>query len=80
MAISEEGLSTFWKFLSNSYNPYYLFDDDPDGLCSFLLCHKQTQGNWSVVKDSPKVSKNYALKALKDIMEEYMMKIYLKNI
>lgn len=64
MGLSLKQLESFRHNLASSFSPYYLFDDDPDGLVSFLLCNKLNNGFWSCVKDSPIVSKKYALKAL----------------
>ncbi|MCD6464359.1 DHH family phosphoesterase [Candidatus Woesearchaeota archaeon] len=64
MALTKQELALFANKVMSSLNPYYLFDDDPDGLCSFLICNKHKPGAWSVVKDNPKVSKLYAFRAL----------------
>lgn len=64
MGLYNKELEAFKKHVLESFNPYYLFDDDPDGLVSFLLCNKLNPGYWSCVKDSPIIKKRYALKAL----------------
>ncbi len=54
------------KLLDKSENPFFLFDEDCDGLCSYLLFKRYCKkGNGRVVKDSPKVGKKYALIANK---------------
>jgi len=49
------------KLVDNSKNPFFLFDEDCDGLCSYLLFKRYCKkGNGRVVKDSPIVKKRYA--------------------
>ena len=46
--------------LEQAQNPLFLFDDDTDGLCAFLLLYKHVQrGHWAVIKSSPEVSADY---------------------
>ncbi len=41
-------------------NPVFLFDDDPDGLCSFLLLYRFVrEGHGIVVKSQPKVNTKF---------------------
>ncbi len=55
------------KELDNCQNPLYLFHDDPDGLCSFLLLYKyKREGNGVIVKSTPKIDLKYMRK-----VEEY---------
>lgn len=43
-------------------NPVFYYDDDPDGFCSFVQLYKyKGQGKGIIVKDSPKLGKNYTL-------------------
>ena len=35
--LSDEKISKLKELLNNSQNPLFLFDNDTDGLCSFLL-------------------------------------------
>src|SRR3989338_4009311 len=45
------------KLVDNSKNPFFLFDEDCDGLCSYLLFKRYCKkGNGRVVKDSPIVN------------------------
>lgn len=55
------------KHLEESDNPLFLFDDDPDGLCSYLLLKKYiSRGKGLVVKSSPELSHSY-LKQVSEI-------------
>jgi hypothetical protein len=46
--------------LDNCKKPLFLFDDDPDGLCSFLLFYRyKKEGNWAYVKSLPKVTASF---------------------
>ncbi|MEM4396639.1 MAG: DHH family phosphoesterase [Candidatus Woesearchaeota archaeon] len=61
--INDEAKDVLFKIntlIENSKNPYFLFDDDPDGLCSFLLIYKKyKKGNFSVVRGKPRVDQNF---------------------
>ena len=42
--------------LDNCQNPLFFFDDDPDGLCAFLLLYRYAkEGHGFVVKTHPKL-------------------------
>lgn len=57
--ISKEEIKTIQNILEKVQNPVYLFDDDPDGLCSFTLLYKHLQkGHGIIVKNSPEVKSN----------------------
>lgn len=52
--IPESKLATLRAKLKDATNPLFLFDDDLDGLCSFLLLRRFTGcGVWHVVKAKP---------------------------
>ena len=52
--------------LDNCKNPLFIFDDDPDGLSSFLMLRKYKEtGRFIIVKTSPKLDKFFAERALK---------------
>ena len=63
--------------LDNCQNPLYLFHDDPDGLCSFLLFYKyKREGNGVIVKSTPRIDLKYLRK-----VEEYKPdKIFVLDI
>jgi len=49
--------------LDKSENPLIFFDDDPDGLCSYLLLKKYLKrGNGLIVKNSPTLDETYVVK------------------
>ncbi len=49
------------SLLDKSVNPFFLFDEDCDGLCSYLLLMRHyKKGNGRIVKDSPRVNGKYA--------------------
>ncbi len=55
------------ELIKRSHNPYFFFDDDPDGLSSFLLLYKKYQkGKFSVVRGKPQVGQNYLNVALRN--------------
>lgn len=44
------------KELASAKNPLFFYDDDPDGLCSFLLMYRiQREGTGILVKSAPKL-------------------------
>jgi single-stranded DNA-specific DHH superfamily exonuclease len=50
--------------LNNSNNPLFLFDNDPDGLCSFLLLQKYiNKGKGFPIKSFPDLDKSYFKRA-----------------
>jgi single-stranded DNA-specific DHH superfamily exonuclease len=67
MAGYQEKLNKIREQLDECKRPLFLFDDDPDGLCSFLLFYKyKGEGKGVVVKSSPQVGIDYLRK-----IEEY---------
>ena len=65
--IPKEELNKIKNYLEKSENPLFFFDDDPDGVCSFLLLWKHIQkGHGVLVKGNPKVGEEYLRK-----VEEY---------
>jgi len=53
-------LSKIYKLIEKSQNPLIFFDDDPDGLCSYLLIKKHfRKGHPVLVKSSPKLDATY---------------------
>ncbi len=54
MALSEKEIKSIRKELESSDNPLFFFDDDPDGLCSFLQVYKFTgRGHGIIAKMHP---------------------------
>jgi len=49
--LTKKEIETFRNYLSKSENPLIFYDDDPDGLCSYLILKKYIQkGKGAVVK------------------------------
>ncbi len=60
MAITEKQLQEIRDELENSFRPLFFFDDDPDGLCSFLLFYRLIkEGKGIVVKSSPELDEKF---------------------
>lgn len=58
--LSEKQIEEIRKELKESENPLFFFDDDPDGLCSYLLLKKYIgKGKGVVVKGSATLDINY---------------------
>lgn len=63
MAIKEEDLKKIRKELEESTRPLYFFDDDPDGLSSFLLFYRfSKEGKGIVVKATPELTTMFSPK------------------
>jgi single-stranded DNA-specific DHH superfamily exonuclease len=60
MAIPEEQLAVVRKALDESARPVFLYDDDPDGLSSFLLLYRyKGDGRGIIIKTSPELTDGY---------------------
>ncbi len=56
MPIPVKQLKHLREELENCTNPLYFFDDDPDGLCSFLLFYRYNkEGKGVIVKSTPEL-------------------------
>ena len=63
MAIKEEDLHKIRKELEESSRPLFFFDDDPDGLSSFLLFYRfSKEGKGIVVKATPELTTMFSPK------------------
>ncbi|MBU2638366.1 MAG: DHH family phosphoesterase [Nanoarchaeota archaeon] len=63
--IPEEQMAEFRKLLDESKRPLFFFDDDPDGLCSYLLLKKYAQkGRGVVIKAAPILGTQYNRKIM----------------
>ncbi|QQG39006.1 MAG: DHH family phosphoesterase [Candidatus Woesearchaeota archaeon] len=61
--ITKEQIGEIKNYLDKSENPLIFFDDDPDGLCSYLLLMKYLQrGKGVVVKRAKEMSADYVRK------------------
>ncbi len=65
--ITEQEIIKIRKILDNSHRPLILFDDDPDGLTSFLMIYKYIgDGRGVPIKTSPELNEQYL-----KVVEEY---------
>ena len=70
MALTEQQFQEIRDTLTNSKKPLFFFDDDPDGLTSFLLLYRWIKkGTGVVVKSSPKLDEKY-LPKIEEIMPD----------
>ena len=61
--IPENQLKEIKQLLDNSENPLFLYDDDPDGICSYLLLKRYAnKGKGVIIKSSPKLTDLYLRK------------------
>ncbi|MBN2881193.1 DHH family phosphoesterase [Candidatus Woesearchaeota archaeon] len=65
--LNSREISQIQKIVDDTLRPIIFFDDDPDGLSSFLLFYKKIQdGDWIAVKGTPELSADFAEKAESD--------------
>lgn len=58
--LTEEQMTEIREHLENAKNPVFFFDNDPDGLCSFLILQRFLgKGRGVVIKSYPYLDKNY---------------------
>lgn len=70
--LTKEQIIEIRNHLENSKNPLFFFDNDPDGLCSFLILRRYLgRGNWAVVKSSASVTKGY-FKKVEEFNPDYI--------
>src|SRR3990167_5031462 len=62
--INQKKLKEIMNYIEKSENPLVLFDDDPDGLCSYMLLKR--------IKDN---AKGIAIKSSPVLDERYLKKI-----
>ena len=67
MALSKNQIHQIRESLDSCKNPLFFFDDDQDGLCSFLQLYRyKGEGKGIIVKTTPKLGALFARK-----VEEY---------
>ena len=77
MALSKKQYSEIKEHLDSCNNPLFFFDDDQDGLCSFLLFYRyKKEGHGIVVKTSPKIENL----VLSKIMEYNPDKVFILDV
>src|SRR4030042_6017595 len=58
--LTEKQIKEIREHLEKAQNPVFFFDNDQDGLCSFLLLRKYTErGKGFPIKTSPALTKDY---------------------
>ena len=63
MALSKEQIRQLREHLDSCKRPLFFFDDDQDGLCSFLQLYRyKKEGNGIIVKTTPKLGPVFARK------------------
>lgn len=61
--LSNEEISRIKDIIDRSHRPIYFFDDDPDGLSSFLLMYRYIRNGQGIpIKSSPDLGRQYASK------------------
>jgi single-stranded DNA-specific DHH superfamily exonuclease len=64
MALTTKEIKKFREDLASSYCPLVFFDDDPDGLTSFLQIYKEVgDGRGVVLKTKPELAESFAKRA-----------------
>lgn len=80
MMITEKQISFIREHLNKTQNPVFLFDNDQDGLCSFLLLQRYCQkGKGIPIKGSPNIMKDY-LKKINEFNSDYVFILDKPNI
>lgn len=70
--LTEKQIKEIKEHLEKSQNPLFLFDNDQDGLCSFLLLQKYIKrGKGFPIKVSPELTKDYFRK-VKELNADYI--------
>jgi len=91
--LTKEQLQEIRDHLNNSQNPVFFFDNDQDGLCSFLLLQKYLgRGKGFPIKTSPALTKDYLRKVEEfnsdyifildkpEVSEDFVKEVEKKNI
>ena len=61
--LTKEQINHFREEVNTAKHPFFFFDDDPDGLCSFLLLYRMNrEGRGMAVKSVPKVDAKFVRK------------------
>lgn len=72
MALTEKQVQEIKEHLEKAQNPLFLFDNDPDGLCSFLLLQRYAgKGKGVPVKTFPFLDKSYFRK-VRELNPDYI--------
>lgn len=75
--IKPKQISFVKEQLATAKNPLFFFDDDPDGLCSFLILYRiNREGRGVVVKTAPKITELF----LRKVNEHNPDKIFILDV
>ncbi len=70
--LTKKQVSEIKEHLSRAQNPLFFYDDDPDGLCAFLLLRRYLdRGKGVAIKDYPDMGKSYFRK-VKELNADYI--------
>jgi len=70
--LNEQQIKEIREHLENAQNPIFLFDNDPDGLCSFLLLQRYiSRGRGVAIKSLPGLDKTY-FKKVEEFNADYI--------
>jgi single-stranded DNA-specific DHH superfamily exonuclease len=70
--LTDEQIEEIKSHLNNAQNPVFFFDNDQDGLCSFLLLQKYIgRGKGFPIKTSPALTKDY-LRKVEEFNSDYI--------
>jgi single-stranded DNA-specific DHH superfamily exonuclease len=70
--LTEKQINEIRDHLNNAQNPLFLFDNDQDGLCSFLLLQRYIgRGKGFPIKVSPELTKDYFRK-IRELNADYI--------
>ena len=71
--LSKSKLEEIRKLLENSQNPLFFFDNDADGLCSFLILQRALgRGKGVAVKSFPDLNSSY-LRKVNELNPDYVV-------
>ena len=75
--LTEKEIEFLREELATAKNPLFFYDDDPDGLSSFLLLYrKHREGRGIIVKSTPKIDKRWVQK----VQENNPDKIFILDV
>ncbi|MFH0700987.1 MAG: DHH family phosphoesterase [Candidatus Woesearchaeota archaeon] len=75
--LTPEEVQLLREELATAKNPLFIYDDDPDGLCSFLLLYRMhREGHGTMVKTAPKVDVSF----LRRVEERQPDKIFILDM
>jgi len=93
MAIIDSDIEKIRKELETSFKPLFFFDDDPDGLSSFLLFYRfAKEGKGVVVKATPELTTMFSNKVVEyepdkvfildkpDVNQDFIDEIHIKAV